>query len=72
MNDDERHKELLLAIQKLTIAVGSLNPDPEKTIGQHRSSKRKAQFLSWYASIVSTFAMFILGANFLINLLNEA
>ena len=65
MSEDERHKELMEAIKKLTVTVGSLNPDPEQTIGEHRKSKKRALFLSWYAAIVSTLAMLALVGNFI-------
>lgn len=40
MTEDERHEKLLIALQNLAIAVGSLNPDPEKTIGEHRKEQK--------------------------------
>jgi hypothetical protein len=47
----------LIALQNLAIAVGSLNPDPEKTIGEHRKEQKQTTLLSFYAAITSTIAI---------------
>lgn len=65
MNQHEQHKELLVAINQLTIAVGSLNPDPAKTISDHRREQKRAMILSLYAATTSTIAIILTVCDFI-------